>query len=189
MTFIGNDIMFFENNSQTFSRNNVIKKILSDNEIKLFNYTHNHINLIIAWTIKESIYKILCKEGYKKAFTPKHITVTEYCFSENETHTGTAIFNNKRYFFNSQINNEFVYSYASNKLETLNKTHHHFFRNNILNNSSLSNPYFKSFLKSKNWQITHTENGFPKITNSNQNIDISISHDHNLMIACNCEIF
>jgi phosphopantetheinyl transferase (holo-ACP synthase) len=188
MTFVGNDIMFFQNNIKTFSRNNVTNKILSKNEVKLFNFKHNYINLLIAWTIKESIYKILCKEGYNKAFVPRNITISDYCFSKNESYNGTAIFKNKTYFFNSHIKKEFVYSYASNKRDTLNKTEHNFFKNDIFNNSSLTNPYFKGFLKNKNWKITYTEHGFPKITTCNNNIDISISHDHDLIITCNCII-
>lgn len=184
MALIGNDIMFFSDNAQTFIRKGVSKKIISENE-SLFSFSNNlHINLIIAWTIKESIYKIQCQKGYRKAFAPINFPITEFTLSGNGIYSGKAAFQNSNYFFHSQIKNDFVYTYASDQIEALSKIEHHFFKNNISNNSCLSNIEFVQFLDHKKWQLTHSDCGFPIISDNKLPINISLTHDHNLMILC-----
>ena len=175
MSFIGNDIMFFENNVNTFTRKGAVKHILNENEIADHSVKHYPI---IAWTIKESIYKIICKEGYRKAFAPKKISVFRFYKVKNNKYSGEALFNNQKYFFQTQITDESIFSFATNDYDKLPEIKHHF----INNNSQVSNKELEYFLHIKKWKIDHTKEGIPHVFQNQNKIDISITHDNNVIV-------
>jgi phosphopantetheinyl transferase (holo-ACP synthase) len=184
MVLIGNDLLFPAFNKETFSHPNARRIILNSSENVLFEKLNVCHSLSLAWTIKESIYKIVCKNGFTSAFSPCTITITNLEISDPEYFSGKAIFQNENYFFRSEINKEYIYTYASNHPDILSKIEHHYFKHDISIRSSLSNPDFISFLNQNKWQLTHTDNGIPEISNPDSQIDISLTHDHNLMILC-----
>lgn len=182
MNFIGNDIMFYKNNVNTFNRKGVTDKILSKNETQIFSslYLNNH--LIIVWTIKESIYKITCKEGNKKAFCPKTIEIIEFISENSNKHIGKALYSEKIYDFKTEVNKDFVFSNASNKYNTLNCVNNIFFPNNVSDKKSSNNIYLNKYLDSNNKKLFYHKNGVPYIANQVKNIDISITHDSEMLV-------
>ena len=184
MSFIGNDIMYFKNNVNTFNRKGVTDKILSKSESQLISslYLNNH--LIIAWTIKESIYKITCKEGNENAFSPRTIEIIEFISSSENLneYIGQAIYSNKIYNFKTKINKDYAFSYASNHYTTLNCIENIYFSNNIFDNNSNNNIYFKEYLSTNNKILCYHKNGVPYIKKHEGNIDISITHDSEMLV-------
>lgn len=184
MSFIGNDIMYFHNNVNTFSRKGVTDKILSKNESQLFSSFCLKHHLIIAWTIKESIYKITCKEGNNKAFSPRTIEIFEFMsITENSNkYIGKAVYSEQIYDFKTEINKEFVFSNASNNYYTLNCVNNIFFPNNVLEKNSYNNIYLNEYLNSNNKELFYHKNGVPFISNQAKDIDISITHDSEMLV-------
>ena len=184
MALIGNDIMYFKNNVNTFNRQGATEKILSKNELKLFSQFCLDYHLIVAWTVKESIYKITCKEGNNKAFSPNTIEIIEFIpISENpKRYTGKAIYSDNIYVFITEINTDFSFSNASNNYNSLNCIENIYFPNNIYNNNSNNNLYFIEYLNSNNNKLYYHENGVPYIINDDKNIDISITHDLEMLV-------
>lgn len=179
MSFIGNDIMFFENNVNTFLRKGAVQHILSENEFS--NDSVNHFPMI-AWTIKESIYKILCKEGYRKAFAPKNITISKFDKMDNNSYAGEAIFQNSKYYFHSQITDTFIYTFAADDLNKFPKINHHYFKNEI----DVENKEFLQFLQKNKWKINHTKEGIPYVSGKKRKVDISITHDSHVLVVSEC---
>ncbi|MBI5539235.1 MAG: 4-phosphopantetheinyl transferase family protein [Bacteroidia bacterium] len=182
MSFIGNDIMYFKNNVNTFNRKGVTDKILSKNESKLFHSFCLNNHLIIAWTIKESIYKITCKEGNQKAFSPKTIEIIEFISENLNEYIGKAVYSNKIYNFKTEVNKDFVFSNASNNYNTLNCINNIFFPNNVSDKRSSNNLYLNEYLNYNNKQLFFHKNGVPFISDQAKNIDISITHDFETLV-------
>ncbi len=211
MCFIGNDLLYIQTNKTTFLRKGAKKIILNKFETDTFFFENITFVLPVIWTIKESIYKITCKQGNNKAFTPSNITITHYrhavlnqvqdcsaslnnhimqipkqvrnddklVFSDNNIY-GKAVFEEQNYFFQTIVKQNYIFSYATTNENNFQNIKHHFFRNNAINNKSLNNVEFIRFIKSQNWNLAHSENGIPIIKNVS-NIDISISHDCNIL--------
>ncbi len=182
MCLIGNDLLHINTNKNTFLRKGADKIILNKFEINLF-YNEKFENVLtLVWTIKESIYKITCKQGNLKAFSPLSIKILNYSKCNNNIY-GSANFENQIYFFKTIINSNYVYSFAITNEKSFNNIEHLFFKHNS-KNESLKNENFANYLKFKNWELVHTINGVPKIKNY-CNIDVSISHDKNTLVFSN----
>lgn len=184
MSFIGNDIMYFHNNVNTFNRKGVTDKILTKNESQLFSLLYLKNHLIIAWTIKESIYKITCKEGNNKAFSPKTIEIIEFMtVSANSfIFIGKAVYSERIYDFKTEVNKDFVFSNASNNYNSLNCIENNYFKYNILDNNSYNNIYLNKYLSSYKRELFYHKNGVPYISNQAKDIDISITHDSEMLV-------
>ena len=179
MCLIGNDLLYINTNYTTFLRKGAAKIILNKFENNSFSLENITTFLPILWTIKESVYKITCKQGNNNAFTPSNIKITTFNKINNKLY-GNANFEEQNYYFNTIVKQNYIFSYATTNQYNVRNIKHCFFRNAPINNNSLNNVEFISFIKSQNWNLTHSENGIPKIKNEN-NIDISISHDYNIL--------
>jgi len=184
MNFAGNDILFFANNATTFSRKGAASKILIENECSLLYPLKFIDNLMITWSIKECIYKILCKKGHPFGFSPKLITINTIEKINYYIYSGTAFFEKSNYFFQFELNQDYVYTYASECKKALNEFEHHFFKNPISNNSSITNAEFIKYIESNNWKLNYTKDNIPFVTETKNDIDISLTHDHNILALC-----
>ena len=179
MCLIGNDLLYINTNYTTFLRKGAAKIILNKFENHTFFLEDKNSILPVIWTIKESVYKITCKQGNIKAFTPSNIKITTFNKINNKLY-GNANFEDQNYYFNTIVKQNYIFSYATTNQYNVRDIKHCFFRNTPINSNSLNNVEFISFIKSQNWNLTYSENGIPKIKNEN-NIDISISHDYNIL--------
>jgi len=179
MCLIGNDLLYINTNYTTFSRKGAAKIILNKFETDTFFFEDKNSILPIIWTIKESVYKITCKQGNNNAFTPSNIKILTFNKTNNNIY-GNVNFENQNYFFRTIVKQNYIFSYATTNKNNFQNIKHHFFKNNAINNKSINNVEFIKFIKSQNWNLVHSENGIPKIKNEN-NIDISISHDYNML--------
>ena len=175
MSFIGNDIMFFENNVDTFSRKGAINHILSECEFLYDSVEHFPI---LAWTIKESIYKIICKEGHRRAFAPKTISISILNQKSFDFYTGEAIFENNAFYFQTKVGKEYIYSVASRYENILEEMKHYFFNYD----SRIFNNEYHDFLDRNKWEIIHTKEGIPYVSGKQNKLDISITHDNNILV-------
>jgi phosphopantetheinyl transferase (holo-ACP synthase) len=72
MQYIGNDIISLSSveNTSSFSNAKYIAKILTEEEIYSAREADMPFIVPLFWTIKESAYKVLCKSGNTRAFSP-----------------------------------------------------------------------------------------------------------------------
>lgn len=180
MCLIGNDLIHLKKNLSTFSRKGVENLILSKSEFDFI--SNNYFSLSLAWSIKESIYKITCKQGNLKAFTPSKIIILSINNKNNFIY-GVAKFENYEYYYNASFNNYYIYAYAATLKSELNNIIHLFFNNDRNNNNSLQNNNVNSFLRKKGWNLFHNKNGIPQI-NQRNNVEVSITHDYNILALC-----
>ncbi len=179
--------MCYVNNVDTFNRKGVAEKILTENELKSVSPEILQNKLIIAWTIKESIYKILCKEGYREAFVPKNIVIAEYYSLKDRIYSGEAVFQNKSYYFQSETKEDFVYTFASNNFDALKYTDNIFFQHNISDSSCALNYSLTNYLHQNNWRLEHNYEGIPYLIGKKNKMDISITHDLDLLVLSKLE--
>lgn len=174
--------MFFNENTHTFTRNGVQSKIVSETEQKLLSNYSLKNNLIVAWSIKESTYKIMCKEGHKDGFSPRIINIIEFSeHTKQNNYSGEVTALGNKYFFHSEITIEYVFSWASNNLENLNQVKNKFLSNKASNYNSKQNKSFLEYLNKNNWVLEHNIDGIPFIKKRQNKMDISITHDMRLM--------
>ena len=179
MCLIGNDLLHINTNKNTFLRKGAAKIILNNSETDIFFGKAKNLELPIVWTIKESVYKISCKQGNNKSFTPSNIKIINFNKINNKLY-GNANFEEQNYYFNTIVKQNYIFSYATTNQYNVRDIKHWFFRNAPINNNSLNNIEFMNYIKSQNWNLTHTNDGIPIIKNV-RNIDISITHDHNIL--------
>lgn len=175
--------MYFADNVDAFTRDRARKKIITEEECTILSDFSVKKSLVIAWSIKESIYKIICKEGNKKAFNPRNIEITEFHANPDNSmsgYAGKAKTSCEFYFFNSTIFDQYVYSWATNNNESLTQVKNSFWPHTV-NNNSVHNNLFIEYLKQKNWILEHNHDGIPYIKNMQNILDISISHENELM--------
>lgn len=182
MNYIGNDILFKQTIETTFARTKAIMHVLTENEIYLMHFLDTKIACSLAWTIKESIYKIACKEGHNLPFVPKYIFIKDINFTGEGAYRGTAIFKNQIFSFQSEITNKYIFSYAFKQHENLDQITHYWFPNNPEIHSSMKNTELVNFLISKKWELCYSVNGIPQIKNQLNQMDISITHDHDFLV-------
>jgi phosphopantetheinyl transferase (holo-ACP synthase) len=164
-------------NFRTFSRPGASRLILSDTEKKESKNTA--IELIWRWTCKEAAFKILMKAGHQEAFSPSQFSVVAKIppiFEEEKTITGSIFWENKRFFFQSDISQDYIYTLAFNcPKEKATK-----YSSIIYNETSINLDILYSLTGRNYLAIQKTSRNIPylsAISGEILNYDVSISND------------
>jgi len=77
INYIGNDIISFtsEENIRSFNHPGYFAKILSGKELEWAKGYNLSVISSLFWTVKESAYKVFCKCGNLKAFSPRNFHI------------------------------------------------------------------------------------------------------------------
>jgi len=114
---IGNDIVDLEiaNIQSDWQRKGFLHKIFTNQEQIMIERAKNPFQLVwLFWSMKESAYKCHAKKMQKRFFAP--IKLQCELISESE---GLVLINDERYFTNSRITRDYIFTEASNVRNTM----------------------------------------------------------------------
>jgi phosphopantetheinyl transferase (holo-ACP synthase) len=127
---IGNDIVDLKLAAiqSNWRRKGFLNKIFTEEEQRYILSSENSFQLVwLFWSMKESAYKIYMRKHKNRFFAPKKFNCT--MVSKNE---GTVLIEQERYTTSSTINNDYIFTHAtqenyvnvnSNYFEVENETH------------------------------------------------------------------
>jgi len=180
MILIGNDLYNISENQSTFCRTRAKNIILNKSELLRFsNIIDLNNTLATLWTIKESSYKISCKQGNTNAFSPQQFSVNSYNITNNFL-CGNVNYKKFTYSFFTFLKHNYIFTTTCTNNDYLKQIKHKVFKNNS-SQESINNLSLIKYCETNKLIIKKNKFNIPIVIN-NKNIDLSITHDKNILI-------
>lgn len=170
---IGNDLVYLNDPNAIASALNVrfVNRVLNKSEFSFIDESNQVESFWTLWAIKESIYKVLVKQGELRFNNFKRIRVV----SKGLRGDFISEYNGRKYYSSITINNGFVHAISStdakfdSRLTTI-----------IAKNQKSTLKQCGEILEKKmNGLVKHrySANGIPEFLVNNKLVELSISHD------------
>lgn len=118
---IGNDIIDLKYTRQEsdWQRPRFLKKLFTDSEQEMIQEAkHPELLVWLLWSIKESVYKIVCRSKAYRFFTPKKFACTlsahPNCLDASSI-SGFGVYNNKKFYTRSLLSKNLIHTTAQTK--------------------------------------------------------------------------
>ncbi|OFY27855.1 MAG: hypothetical protein A2309_05630 [Bacteroidetes bacterium RIFOXYB2_FULL_35_7] len=181
---IANDIISFINIESKYriASDKALKIIFHPDEYNLLNNYSQVLLSSLLWTCKESAYKIMMKNGFRRAFAPSLYCVS-ISASENSIFSGTVSYNNSHVCaYYSGVTDSFINTIAAVSKKSLPFIFHKIFSVNTSEEKDvrICNEISKSLnIPVSNIELKRNYWGIPEliIDGKKSNIEISLSND------------